>query len=186
MRSLLPAIAAQVGADERSLRRAAARGTLRCRRPTPRALEFDPGELDYLREHWKLLNGLTRALRTEPNVRLAVLYGSRARGTEIAASDVDVLVDFRDDDAASTTALGERLQGRLGLQVDVARLPRVRRQAPLLLLQAIDEGRTLIDRDGAWPAVKAQRESIARAARRQMARLRREAGQSVEQILERA
>jgi len=36
----------------------------------------------------------------------------------------------------------------------------------------------------AWPALTAQRATIARGARRQMTRLRREAAQSVEQILE--
>jgi predicted nucleotidyltransferase len=184
MVSSLPMIAAQVGADERSLRRAAARGVFRCSRPTPRALEFAPGELEYLRGHWGFLQDLIAGLRTEPNVRLAVLYGSRARGTEHADSDVDLLVDFRDDAGASVTRLGRRLQAQLGLDVDVARLSRVRDQAPLLVLQAIDEGRPLVDRADGWSSLKASRETVARAARRQMTRLRSEAADGLEQMLE--
>lgn len=166
------------------MRRAAARGVVRCRRPTPRELDFEPGELDYLVGHWDLLSSLTAALRTEPNVKLAVLYGSRARGTEHVGSDVDVLVDFRDDEVGAVSQLARRLQAQLGLEVDVARLSRVRRQAPLLVLQVIDEGRPLVDRADAWPALRAQRATVARGARRQMTRLRREAAQSVDQILE--
>jgi predicted nucleotidyltransferase len=182
MRSALPTIAAQLGADERTLRRAAVRGTIRCRRPGPRGLELLPGELSYLRSHWDVLTALTRAFRTEPNVRLAVLYGSKARGDEDARSDVDVLVEFRDDDAASTSALARRLEETLGMSVDVTRLSRVRREAPLLLLQALDEGRVLVDREERWNALQQARETIARAARRQMRRNRAAAADSLAQL----
>jgi hypothetical protein len=36
-------------------------------------------EQRYILDHWPLLAQLRRALRTEPNVRLAVVYGSIAR-----------------------------------------------------------------------------------------------------------
>ena len=183
MVSSLPAIAERLGADERSLRRAAARGVVRCTRPTPRGLDVEPGEIDYLVNHWDLLSRLTSALRTEPNVELAVLYGSQARGTDHAGSDVDVLVDFRDEEVGAVSRLARRLQAQVGREVDVARLSRVRRQAPLLVLQVIDEGRPLVDRADAWPVLRAQRETVARGARRQMTRLRREASQSVDEVL---
>ncbi len=40
----------------------------------------------------QLRDSLARGLRTEPTVRLAWLFGSRARGTERRESDVDVAV----------------------------------------------------------------------------------------------
>lgn len=179
MRSSLPAIASQIGADPRTLRRAAARGAVRCRRPGPRSLELPPGELAYLRSHWQLINTLTGALRTERNVELAVLYGSAARGSDAAASDIDVLVQFRDDERGSTAALARRLEERVGKPVDVARLSRVRREAPFLLLQVLDQGRVLVDRSDAWPELRRHRETVARAARRQLVRSRREAADSL-------
>lgn len=184
MRSVLPDIAVQLGADERTLRRAARRGTVRCQRPGPRTLELLPGELAYLRGHWDLLSALTRAFRTEPNVRLAVLYGSTARGREREDSDIDVLVDFRDDAAASTSALARRLEGMMGVPVDVARLSRVRAASPLLLLRAVNEGRVLVDRENIWAALQGNRETIARAARRALRRDREAAADSLGQLLE--
>lgn len=166
MRSLLPTLAADLGADERTLRRAARRGTLRCRRPGPRQLELDAGELDYLRSHWELLRELTQALRTERNVRLAVLYGSTARGDDRRDSDIDLLVDLRAPTPGATSALAARFERALGRHVDVADLGRVEKDAPLLLLYALDEGRVLIDRDMQWPELLARRGGVARAAQR--------------------
>jgi predicted nucleotidyltransferase len=166
MRSRLPSLAEDVGADERTLRRAAQRGTLRCRRPGPRRLEMDAGELDYLRSHWDLLKALTRALRTERNVRLAVLHGSAASGDDRNDSDVDLLVALRAPAAGAATALATRLERALRRDVDVAELARVETEAPLLLLHALDEGRVLVDRDERWPELLARRGELARAAQR--------------------
>lgn len=157
---------------------------MRSRRSGPRSLELAPRELAYLQSHWDVLSRLTRAFRTEPNVRLAVLYGSRARGDERRGSDVDLLVDFRDDRSASTSALARRLEEAVGERVDVARLSRVRKEAPLLVLQALDEGRVLVDREGRWNELLGARETVARAARRQMSRERRLAADSLAQLLE--
>lgn len=88
-------LADELGAEERTLRRAVAQGTIHCRRQGPRRIKLSPGEADYLREHWELLLGLRKALRTEPKVRLAVLYGSVARGHEDADSDLDLMVVCR-------------------------------------------------------------------------------------------
>jgi hypothetical protein len=65
MRSTLPTLAAALCADARTLRRAVARGTVRCRRPGPRQLALSDGELAYLHGHWPTLEALSRALRTE-------------------------------------------------------------------------------------------------------------------------
>jgi predicted nucleotidyltransferase len=184
MRSQLPALALELGADERTLRRAARRGTVRCHRPGPRQLELDAGEREYLREHWALLSALTRALRTEPNVSVAVLYGSTARGDDRAASDVDLLVALRDDSAMDAAGVAERLGRAVHRPVDVARLPRVEKQSPLLLLFALDEGRVLVDRDGRWAALRKRRSRIIREARQSLEQSRREAAESMRMLEE--
>lgn len=184
MRSLLPVLAEDLGADERTLRRAARRGAVRCRRPGPRQLELDAGELDYLRSHWELLHKLTQALRTERNVRLAVLYGSAARGDDRRDSDVDLLVALRAPTPGVTSALATRFERALGRHVDVAELGRVEEDAPLLLLYALDEGRVLVDRDMRWPALLARRGEVARAAKRAESAERRAAEESWRMLVE--
>lgn len=184
MRSPLPAVAHEVGADERTLRRAAGRGMVRCTRPGPRQLEMDGSEQDYLHSHWALLSALTRALRTEPNVRLAVLHGSAARGDDRPDSDIDLLVALREDRPDAAVKLAVRLESALGRPVDVARLGRVEGRSPLFLLHALEEGRVLIDRDDRWAALKARRPQVERAARRQRQRARRQAAESLRMLAE--
>ncbi len=186
MRSLLPTLAADLGADERTLRRAARRGTVRCQRPGPRQLELDPGELDYLRSHWELLHELTQALRTERNVRLAVLYGSTARGDDRRDSDVDLLVDLRAPTPGATSTLAMRVERGLGRHVDVAELGRVERDAPLLLSYALEEGRVFVDRDTQWPGLLARRGEVARAAQRAERAERRAVAESWRMLVEHA
>jgi predicted nucleotidyltransferase len=164
--SQLPRIAEDLGADERTLRRAAQRGAIRCRRSGPRHLELAAGELDYLRSHWELLQSLTGALRTARNVRLAVLYGSAARGDDRRNSDVDLLVQLRVRAPGAVAALAGKIEAALARRVDVVEVEVVQQRAPLLLLYALDEGRVLVDRDGQWPARLARRGEVARAARR--------------------
>lgn len=152
--------ARSIGADERTFRRAAALGTVRCHRESPRKRQLDDREISYLAEHWELLSELRRALRTEPNVRLAVLYGSAARGDDERGSDADVLVSLAEDRPEAAVRLAVRLERTLGRAVNIARLNRVELDAPLLLLQAIDEGRVIVDRDGEWPALQGMRAAI--------------------------
>jgi predicted nucleotidyltransferase len=166
-------LAADLDAEERTLRRAVAQGALRATRAGPRRLQLAPGEREYLRTHWPLLSELRRTLRTEHEVRLAVLYGSLARGDEDARSDLDLLVSFADGRPVAASRLAIRLQSLSGRWVDMADLERVEAQAPLLLDRVLDEGRVLIDRDGEWdrlckhrPALRAR---ALRAHRRQMA-----------------
>jgi predicted nucleotidyltransferase len=166
-------LAVDLGAEERTLRRAVAQGTLRCRRTTPRRLRLAAGEREYLRGHWKLLAELRRALRTERSVELAVLYGSVARGDEDAGSDLDLLVSLAGDRPFDAVGLATRLGRVAGRRVDVARLERVEANAPLLLDRVLDEGRALVDRAGLWQGLRERRRAIhARAQRaydRQMA-----------------
>jgi predicted nucleotidyltransferase len=131
------------------------------------------GEREYLRAHWQLLSQLRQALRTERGVRLAVLYGSLARGDEDADSDLDLLVSLAGDRFIAGLDLAARLQGATGRRVDVAHLGRVEEDAPLLLDRVLDEGRVLIDRDGHWQQLRERSRAIharaQRAHRRQMA-----------------
>jgi len=158
-------LAFELGAEERTLRRAVADGALRAMRPGPRRLRLAPGEQDYLRAHWHLISKLRRALRTERDIRLAVLYGSLARGDEDAGSDLDLLVSLTGDRRAAGD-LARRLQDVSGRRVDISHLGRVEERAPLLLDRVIDEGRVLVDRDGQWGPVHERRRAIRARARR--------------------
>jgi predicted nucleotidyltransferase len=136
--------------------------------------EFVPGEREYLRGHWELLAGLRQALRTERRVRLAVLYGSTARGDDDSGSDLDLLVAFADDRPADSFELALRLERVAGRRVDIAELKRVEATAPLLLDRVLDEGRVLVDRSGGWRQLCERRRAIHARARR--AYLRQMAG----------
>jgi predicted nucleotidyltransferase len=166
-------LAADLDVEERTLRRAVAQGALRASRSGPRRLQLAPGEREYLLTHWPLLSELRRTLRTEHEVRLAVLYGSLARGEEDAGSDLDLLISLADDRPSAGSRLAIRLERLSGRRVDVANLARVEAQAPLLLDRVLDEGRVLIDRDGEWDRLCKHRSALRaralRAHRRQMA-----------------
>jgi predicted nucleotidyltransferase len=173
----------KLGADERTFRRAVADGTVRCRERSPRRRALDDDELAYLARHWELLATLRRALRTEPNVRLAVLYGSTARGDDDDASDADVLVSFGNPHPSARVSLAVHLERALGRDVDVARLDLVDERAPLLLLQVVDDGRVIVDRDGEWAGIQARRREIERRAWRDHAERCRRAREAVRELL---
>jgi predicted nucleotidyltransferase len=178
----LSELADELGVDARTLRRAAADGTIRCQRVSPRRQRVEEDEWRYAREHWPLLSTLRRALRTEPNVRLAVLYGSVARGDDAPDSDLDLLVSLGADRPDAAVKLAVRLERTVGREVDVARLNRILDDAPLLLLQALDEGRVVLDRDGEWTALKARRGEIALRARHAHEARRRRARASIREL----
>jgi predicted nucleotidyltransferase len=168
----LQELAVDLDVEERTLRRAVSQGTLRATRSGPRRLQLASGEREYLSTHWPLLSGLRRALRTEHSVRLAVLYGSLARGDEDAGSDLDLLVSLAGDRPSAAAKLAVRLEHLCGRRVDVADLGRVETRAPLLLDRVLDEGRVLIDRDQRWRLLRERQSTIrvraSRAHRRQM------------------
>jgi len=177
MRSDLLVVARDIGVSERTLRRAVQRGTVRCHRPGLRKVELAVNERTYLRENWKIISTLTEALRTERNVRLAVLFGSIARGHAGEDSDIDVLVSLAENRPMYLSHLAVRLQRVSARRIDVARLERVDTHAPILLDRALDEGRVLVDRDAQWRLLHERHSAIrarARSAhRRQMARAAR-------------
>jgi len=151
--------------NERTLRRAWALGTLRGTRTTPYRLELPVTERIYLRRHWSTLSSLRRALRTEPGVSMAVVFGSVARGDDHADSDVDLLVALRDPGLLPRVALAERLRRRTGLTLEVVALEDALRR-PSLMVEILRDGRVLVDRDGRWPKLRAQSRRVGTQARR--------------------
>jgi predicted nucleotidyltransferase len=176
-------LAREIGVDARTMRRAAADGTIRCERLSPRRQSVNDQEHAYAITHWPTLAKLRKLLRTEPNVRLAVLYGSTARGDDTSTSDIDLLVSFAEDDPNAATKLAVRLERGMGREVDVARLNRLQDAAPLLLLQTIEDGRVVLDRDGVWTDVLTHRGEIEQHAYREHEAQRRRARASIEELL---
>lgn len=162
--SELQLLAEAIGANERTLRRAVNQGTLRGERTTPRKLRIPAAEKRYLHRRWPLLAALRSALRTEPNVQFALLFGSAARGDDRPTSDLDLLVRLRDPSLARILDLEERLERETQRSVDVITLAAAEGNS-LLLATAVDEGRVLVDRIDLWSELSAESTALDRRAR---------------------
>jgi uncharacterized protein len=154
----LRTLARHLDVPERTLRRAATEGLIRGRR-----FETSLREEAYLRRQWPLLRELRAALRTEPNVRLAVLFGSQATGQHSDGSDVDLFVALDDPSAGRVAELAGRLERRLGRDVQLVRLEDAER-APSLIVDVLEHGRVLVDRDGRWSRLRSHAASWRRRA----------------------
>jgi predicted nucleotidyltransferase len=99
----------------------------------------------------RAVEDLKRLLETMPRVRLAVLFGSAAAGTERPDSDIDVGVMLDDDAFADRLAVDlERAAGR---PVDVLRLASA---PPLLRFEIARHGIVLVEREPfAWAEFRA-------------------------------
>ena len=183
MISNLPEVARELGADERTLRRSVGIGLVRCRRPSPRTIDLPLRERAYLATHWDLLAQLRRALGAEPKVRLAVLYGSAARGDDGPGSDIDLLVALADDSPRAPLALSMRLRRKLDRDIDVACLKDIASRSPMLLSIAMDEGRVLVDRDRIWRKLQSNRREIGRRADEAFERQLAEARAGVHELI---
>jgi uncharacterized protein len=180
----LDAVAQEVGAHGRTLRRAVERGLLRGTRRGAREVVLPPSERSYVRAHWPLVSRLLEALRKQPNVRLAVLFGSLARGSDRPDSDLDVLVRFRDDDHRARAELVDELRAASGRRVQLVSVDQAE-EAPLLLADALGDGRVLVDRDGEWRLLRRRERRIlqrARADDKRIQRLAWEAPEALEHI----
>lgn len=171
--SVLHELAQELGTHERTLRRGLSGGLLKGHRPSARRVELVPGEVGYVRRHWPLLAALREALRKAPNVRLAVLVGSAARGQLRDGSDIDLVVDLADASWRAEDVLRTRLAAATGRSVDLIPLQAAKRD-PLLFEALLRDGRVLADRDGTWPSLAAERAAAAAAARRASDGLRSE------------
>jgi predicted nucleotidyltransferase len=154
------AIAAHgLGCSERTLRRCIADGTLHGRRVGARQVELSIAEQDYLKSHWRLLKAIRSALRTERDVRLAVLFGSTATGENHLGSDVDVLIAHRRDGQRVLAGLKMRLRRALGKPIHIVSLEQAK-TCSSLLADILCEGRVLVDRDDLWPELTAQYDEV--------------------------
>jgi predicted nucleotidyltransferase len=145
--------ATELSIPERTLRRAASEGLVHGKRISPRRFRITFREEAYLRSHWELLRALRAALRTEPNVRLAVLFGSTAIGRDNARSDVDVMVVLEDPGMGRLAELAGRLSRRMDRQIQLVRLSEAQ-ASPVLMVDVIDHGRVLVDRDALWSGIQ--------------------------------
>jgi predicted nucleotidyltransferase len=151
-----------------------AAGALRGSRGRRRGLP--PEELEYLSTHGGLLTALREVLRTERGVAAAVLFGSVSRGEEGPSSDVDIAVLARSR-GADLGRLRERLSGRIGHSVDLVPWESLAQSAEMAVAVARD-GRPLVDRVGAFAALRADRDNASRRA----ARLRQRQWRGIEDL----
>jgi predicted nucleotidyltransferase len=159
----LDALAQEVGVHGRTLRRAAERGLLRGNRRGAREVVVPPSERRYVRAHWQLFRGLLEALRKQHNVRLAVLFGSVARGSAGPQSDLDLLVRLRRDDHVARAAVADALREASGRPVQLVSVTQAE-GSPLLLADVLRDGRVLVDRDGDWRRLRrGERRTFGRA-----------------------
>ncbi len=161
--TVLEILAGEVGTSERTLRRAVNDGALRAERISPRKLQISAGEMRFVRASWPMLAKLREALRTEHNVRFALLFGSAARGDDSKDSDLDILVEMRDSSFDRQIDLAIKLGRLSGREIDLLDLTTAEAN-PDLLVNAIGEGRVIVDRDGRWPALKANEKDLTRRA----------------------
>ncbi len=158
-------VAEELEIPERTLRRAATEGLVRGQRESPRRFQIGLREEGYLRTHWQLLAALRAALRTERNVRLAVLFGSVANVDEQGDSDLDVLVVLKDQGVGRLVELTGRLSQALARDVHMVRLSDAER-SPALMADVTEHGRVLVDRDARWARLHRRAGSWRRLARR--------------------
>jgi predicted nucleotidyltransferase len=183
----LDVLAREVGVHGRTLRRAAERGLVRAARRGAREVVIPPSERTYVRANWSLVSRLLEALRKQPNLRLAVLFGSVARGAQRPDSDLDLLVRFRRDDHRARADLVDAVHEASGRRVQLVSVEQAE-GAPLLLADVLSDGRVLVDRDRDWPRLKRSERQINSRARAEDERLQRlawEAPDALEQIASR-
>lgn len=185
MSAELQELAQSLHVNERTLRRAWALGTVRGERVTPYKLRVPVDERVYLRRHWSTISRLRSALRTEPNVSLAVLFGSIARGDDDEESDVDLLVGFREPELGKGAKLAGRLSKHIDVQLDVIPLERALRRASFMV-EILRDGRVLVDRDGRWSELSAQGPSFEAQAREHRRIVAKRAQQAVEMFARKA
>ncbi|MBM4441230.1 MAG: nucleotidyltransferase domain-containing protein [Candidatus Rokubacteria bacterium] len=92
-------------------------------------------------------NALRRVLEAEPGVAYALLFGSTARGTSHAGSDVDVAVGLAATARRDVSALGglvARLESAMGRSIDLVLLDEA---PPALAYRVFRDGEVLIERD---------------------------------------
>jgi predicted nucleotidyltransferase len=84
-------------------------------------------------------------LEKDPDLKLALIFGSYARGDEHASSDLDIAVAYKNTlDMNELITIGQKISQQINLEVDIVDL----REATGVLLQQIMKDRiTLVNRD---------------------------------------
>ena len=100
------------------------------------------------------LQPLREALAAQPAVRLAVLFGSAAKGRQVARSDLDLAVRLAPDSADTRRTAALAAGWAIGREIDLVEID----GAPLLLrFQIACDGQVLVEREpGAWTRFKAR------------------------------
>ena len=99
-----------------------------------------------------LVETLRRTLTDFSAIRLAVLFGSVARGSDSARSDVDLGVLLEEDDPSQLWPIDVAVAGAVRRTVDLVDLNRT---PPLLRFEIGREGRPLVEREeGEWTRFK--------------------------------
>ncbi len=168
--TVLQDLARELGISDRTLRRAIADGAIRAERPSARRVSITDQERHWVLRHWPTVALLRQALRTEPSVRLAVLFGSQARGREHRQSDLDVLIALDAPTPARLADLEERLSAAAARQVQVVSLGDAE-ASPGLMADALRDGRVLADRDALWAQLQQRAPDVRSAAQRRDAEL---------------
>ena len=115
-------------------------------------------------------------------MRLAVVFGSVARGDENARSDLDLLVELRNDGSGARAELREQLEAAAGRRVQLVGLGEAE-YSPLLLADVLSRrSRVLVDRDGGWRKLKRRASSIKRQAQEADRRLDEAAWEALEHL----
>ncbi|HEY4024967.1 MAG TPA: nucleotidyltransferase domain-containing protein [Candidatus Dormibacteraeota bacterium] len=150
-------LARELGTTDRTLRRLAEVGTIRSHHARGGRAKAVLHEAHYLESHWQLLSQLRAALRTEPGVVAALVFGSVARGEDTSSSDVDLVVALDGDPTlVQLNRLRKRIAGKIERRVDLFVLSDLLAQ-PELLDPIIDEARPVVDRASVWPRLLAFR-----------------------------
>lgn len=130
------------------------------------------------------LTSLRQALRTEGNVRFALLFGSAARGDDSEGSDVDLIVEMRDSSLVRIVDLELKLEELLGRRVDVLTLEDASAN-PVLLAEAVEEGRAIVDREDRWAQMGSETEAMNRRAERYLRERTRRALAGIDRLVAR-
>ena len=100
------------------------------------------------------LQPLREALAAQPAVRLAVLFGSAAKGRQVAGSDLDLAMRLAPDTAETRRAAALAAGRATGREIDLVELDGA---PPLLRFQIAHDGQVLVEQEpGSWTRFKAQ------------------------------
>jgi hypothetical protein len=158
-------LAAELGVNERTLRRGHTTGWISAQRSSYRAWFVGADERDYLIRHWTLLTALRECLRNEPRARLAVLVGPAAQRDYDGVAVPTILASLVRR-TGSEMVVAARLTRVVGRPVAVVPLDdNALRASGALILDARRFSRVLRDPDDEWRRWKEQARILGRDGR---------------------